>query len=252
MITIDGYRIDATLTESHSFPSEATKYPRESGSAATDHVINNPIEVTIDGIVSDTPIGVIASARQNATAPTDADLEFLPSDEALAKLLAIRTAREPVTIETSLQSFDQMVMTALDIPVDPETGHALRFSATFQQAEIVTNVRTTVQIAKPVGKGNRPPTVVKFGPDGVGQITASTQSGRPLAWNPSKGRYEYANDAGQPGGTPVPNSDLVRTETVDSLHDASGQPIHFDHESGQWVHSDGSPQTKKLPDEPWW
>lgn len=152
MILIDGYEIDVAVTETHGFESEVTEHPVESGADIADHVRARPIVVTLDSVVSDTPIGDLAARRSTDT---------LPSREALARLLAIRDAREPITIETDLRVYDNMVMESLSIPRSVQTGDALRFSATFKQIQLVTNARTTVPVAIPrakkkVDRGNKP------------------------------------------------------------------------------------------------
>ncbi len=261
MITIGGYRIDATLTEDHQFESEVTEYPVESGSAVTDNVRLKPIVVMLEGVVSDTPIGVIATARANQTAAPDAELAFLPSDDALAMLLAIRDAREPVSIESSLKTFDDMVMTNLSVPRDSETGHALRFSATFQQLKVVTNLRTTVQLARPTGLGNRVPKVVRKS----GPINAHSRTNREIAWNDQKGRFEYADKAGQPGGTPVPKSDLPdfvvgpdnRAIQPGDIPTDTENHLYFDQAADEWKNTDGSAVTQRQLDDKrqigsWW
>jgi hypothetical protein len=145
-ILIDGYQIDASLSESHDLDSDVTEYPVETGSSITDNTRPKPITVTIEGIVSDTPLGPVADLRHNESGP---DGSFTPSTEALAVLEGIRSAREPVSITTTLRTFDNMVMTSLSIPRDAATGAALRFSATFTEVIFVTNNRTTVRVATP-------------------------------------------------------------------------------------------------------
>ena len=56
MITIKGFPIDAAITEEHTYDSEVTSYPVESGSDITDNVRTLPIEITIEGLVSDNPL----------------------------------------------------------------------------------------------------------------------------------------------------------------------------------------------------
>lgn len=142
-IRIGPYVIDASVSESHEFSSEVTQYPVEQGGAVTDNIRPKPIVVTIEGIVSDTPIGGVAALRHVGAR---GDGKTTPSSEALAALEAIRLARDPVTITTTLRTFDNMVMTSLSVPRDAATGAALRFSATFQQIIVVTNSRSTVRV----------------------------------------------------------------------------------------------------------
>lgn len=153
-VRINNYLIDAALSESHSYPSDVTSFPVEKGETSdlTDHIRNEPIEVEIEGIVSNTPIGATALARENETAEAGEELEFLPSEEALARLERIRARRLPVTIQTSLKVYENMALIGLDVPRDPTTGRALRFTARFRQITTVTNLRTTIRTATPAGR----------------------------------------------------------------------------------------------------
>lgn len=163
-IIIDGYTIDASISEDHSFDSDVTDFPVEQGANITDNVRPKPIVITIEGIVSDTPLGAIADIRHG-------DDTFTPSNEALAVLEGIRAARQPVTIQTTLRVFENMLMSGLSIPRDPQTGAALRFSATFTEVILVTNNRTTVRVATPSsgsakGLGHKKLTELKQGDKG--------------------------------------------------------------------------------------
>lgn len=204
-VLIGGYVIDVTVNENHQFDSDVTEYPVETGGDITDNVRPKPIIVTLDGVVSDTPIGTIATLRDSQG--DNGQQDFLPSADALAALLAIREAREPVSITTTLQSFDNMVMTGLEVPRDASTGAALRFSATFQQVIFVTNDRTTVRVATP-SNGKQ----VKLGNKAPGNAKGVTRQVDPGdgAWfdidapNPAlgpgaKGRWRY-------GAQPLPGN----------------------------------------------
>lgn len=142
-VMIGGFTIDVAVRESHQFPSEVTRLPVETGTDITDHIRNRPVVVTLDGIVSDTPIGAVAGLR-----PPDS----LPSDDAYSTMLEIRDAREPVTITTSLATYENMALQNLVVPRRSDTGDALRFQATFTQIQLVTNERTTIRTTEPRGR----------------------------------------------------------------------------------------------------
>lgn len=139
---IGSYTIDASIREVHTFESDVTEFPVEQGSPIADNIRPKPITVQIEGIVSNTPLPPISAGRSIVTDETD---DSLPSVSALAALLAIRDAREPVTISTAVKSYDNMVLQSLEVPRDGTTGDALRFSATFVQVTIVTTTRATVR-----------------------------------------------------------------------------------------------------------
>lgn len=149
IVFIDDFELDAAVVEDHTFDSEVTEYPVEKGADVADHVRARPIVVTIEGIVSDTPVGSLAERR------FDQFGEFLYSGEAFTKLQEIRDAREPVRIITSLRSYDNMLLQSIQVPRDARTGDALRFRATFVQLQLVTNARTVIRTAQPRGQKKR-------------------------------------------------------------------------------------------------
>lgn len=147
MLIIDGYRIDVALREDHDLPAEATDHPVERGGDITDHVRVRPVTITVEGIVSDYPVGQLADER--GIREGGGRSVVLPSEEARAHLEGIRAERRLVTVETSKGAFDRMAMVGLSFPVAPGDGDHLRFTATFRQVEIVTNGRTTIIVAVP-------------------------------------------------------------------------------------------------------
>ena len=140
MVIISGYELDVAVSESHVLGSEVSEHPVESGSDVTDNVRTTPVVLTIEGIVSNTPIGPIANKRFPGT---------VPADDIYALLRSIRTKREPVVVETDLRVYDNMVLESLTIPVNVKTGDAFRFRAQFKQLLLVTNERTTIRVAVP-------------------------------------------------------------------------------------------------------
>jgi hypothetical protein len=146
-ITIDGFPIDAAISEDHTFDSDVTDHPVETGSEITDNIQPKPIQVTLDCLVSDTPIGPIAEARGDID--TNGQLILRPSSDAYALMIGIRDKREPVTIATSLQVFENMALVSLSVPRNAQNGESLRFKAVFKQIKYITNLRTTVPVAVP-------------------------------------------------------------------------------------------------------
>lgn len=139
-VFIDGHEIDVFTNETHNFDSLITSDPVEEGSDITDNIKEQPISVVLTGIVSDTPFGQLDLRRP---------LGELHSAAALDKLLEIREAREPVTIETSLRKYENMALERLSVPMNINVGDSFQFTATFKQIRIITTQRTTVNVPAP-------------------------------------------------------------------------------------------------------
>lgn len=138
--------IDCILSDTHEFESEVTQYPVESGSNIVDNVRPKPIKITMEGIVSSSPIGSIATQRSSNS--IDDPIEY-----AYEFLMKIRDTRLPVTIRTSLSTYFNMVMENLSIARSSATADVLRFTATFLQITTVSNKRSTIRTATPSGQG---------------------------------------------------------------------------------------------------
>lgn len=132
--------VDCVLSESHSYESEVTEDPVESGGTISDNVRNNPIEVTMECLVTNAPLD---------GPPADGSS---PSFTTLARLLKIRADREPIPISTSLRTYENMVMRSL--VVTRNTEDALRFTAVFRELEIVS-IKRTPRVAIPIAGGGK-------------------------------------------------------------------------------------------------
>lgn len=143
--TIGSVELDATLSENHMSGQDVTDHPIEEGSPITDHARKRPDSLTIDGLVTDTPVGLTQRQRaaQSSGTVDDADAPGY-AQAAYLKLRELLTGKL-FTIVTGLQVYDDMVLTDLTVPRDRTVGHALRFSATFKNVRIVKN-KITVSI----------------------------------------------------------------------------------------------------------
>ncbi len=157
---IGSIELDASLSESHKSNAEATRHPVEKGAKITDHIRPEPEEITIEGIISNTPLNRTQQTRAVEFVGRDFRSEFVTSstgeapfgvpgymEEAYAKLRDIRKNGELVTIVTQLRTYENMAMISLEIPRDAKTGDSLKFTATFSQIVIVENKVTQIKVA---------------------------------------------------------------------------------------------------------
>jgi hypothetical protein len=144
MIQIDDLIVDIAISEEHSFENEVTDHPVESGGNVTDNTIDKPLTITITGLVSNTPLTQTGTAIPGATQASP-----FPADRARDKLLALKKARNPITVVDSLGTWPNMVLEKLSIPRDAKIGDALKFTATFKELVIATNERTVVAVSMP-------------------------------------------------------------------------------------------------------
>lgn len=138
-VVIDDFLIDCSLRESHNYDSDVTDYPTESGANVSDNIRPLPITVEIEGIVSNSPIGLMVRERVQDKKPSVVALEIFE---------AIRDDRKPVTITTSLRTYENMALKSLTIPRGDHED-ALKFTASFQQIKTVENKRE-IRVSTPI------------------------------------------------------------------------------------------------------
>lgn len=158
LVMIDDFLIDCSISENHTFESQVTEYPVESGSNISDNIRPMPITVEMECLVSNSPIGVMKDFRDTISAAPpgggSGDDGTKPSVAIYEKLQVIRKNRKPVTIRTSIRTFERMVLKNLTIPRSGKSGDDLRFSATFQQIDTVENKRS-IRVSTPIGNGKK-------------------------------------------------------------------------------------------------
>lgn len=231
-IYIDGYPFDLAVSGESSYTSEVTEHPVDADADLADHIRHEPPELTLECVVSDTPIGEIANdpTRQGSEGE-----QALISDAAWDKLHEIRDARRVVTIETPRRTYTSMAMTALSERQDVSTTGGIYFTVSFRQIRIIENKRVTVRVAVPLAKpkdnkGNKQPKPSKLVPRRVDAHDGTWFDPDINAWrygasfNPETNQWEYFK------GTPVGDypkglSDADYRQLIQEKRDAALIPV---------------------------
>ena len=156
-------KLDISMNENHSRLARVTENEIEDGSIVSDHVKLDPRTVSISGIVSNTPISilglgvsvndVLGAANDFLTDPGNAydgivkNSNRSPQD-AWQYLQTLQEQRIPFSIITTLQRYENMIMTSLSAPRTADVGDDLHFTAELRQIEIVESAVTTVPAFK--------------------------------------------------------------------------------------------------------
>ena len=167
--------IDCTVSRSTTLENEVTMHPVEEGPDVTDHIRTKPVTMQIEGLISETPLGIegqkaglVSSGASYANravggfkgaaggAIVGAGAGKLgaklfqaggsPAELGRKALENILLGKLRFRVAIGTRILDNMIMTKLSIPEDNQTGRALKFSATLQQIMVVTG--ETVQIEK--------------------------------------------------------------------------------------------------------
>jgi hypothetical protein len=187
---IQGFEIDAVISEERSTECEITEHPVEKGVSITDHARIRPKMITLDVVVSDTPVGGLAERRgmtidgaftPGSTPNVDIspDGDYIASDVARAWLEALQLKREPISVTSEwvradgskgYKAYDNLMIQSISETISAETGDALTCKVSLKQVTFVTNNRTTVKVAVPRAKkktdlGNKACKDVKKAPE---------------------------------------------------------------------------------------
>ena len=202
---IAALELDAAISIDINTTSTVTSNPIEEGADVSDHVKTENLKISLEAIVSESPInlksaaagllagvgtsflgsaakgfaataiqtglssiaGLIANRGQN-------DIQY--PEKSYNYLRELQTKREPFTAVLNGKSYDNLIITSLSKPEKAEQGGSLFFSASFEQIRIVAS--KTVLIPKSQIKGDRAASAAgkaKLGKQGTTE-TASKKS----------------------------------------------------------------------------
>lgn len=160
-------QLDASIKEDHGRDSPPTEYPVENGNTISDHVFVKPFNLSITGMISDTPIGdtknlltEVATTLTSSLVPPlgvvaagagyalfkSLSQSKSPSVAAYAQLLQLQANAQPFDVLTTLYRYPSMWIRSLSAPRDAETGNALLFTVHLTQLILVTPQSVNVQI----------------------------------------------------------------------------------------------------------
>lgn len=167
--------VDASVNEVHSLPATVTEHPVEQGADVTDHVRLQPLSLTIQGLITNNPIGkpnsqadgidfeqktfeweaapLLTAGVLGAIVGGVTDLLGLDQREAEARGFTqpfnrvgdvfqeferLQREAEVITITTPLATYDNMVIENVDANMSAEAGGSLPFTLSARQVRIVS------------------------------------------------------------------------------------------------------------------
>ena len=175
------FQLDATVNESFSKEMDATTNPVEQGVDITDHIILKPEKLTIEGVMSATPIsatseimglaGSVAAAAGSALAgplggvagavggtlggKSLAGLLGVAADRTLAdfitELSMVADNRLPLEIVTGLRTYKDMVLISYNYARNPTMSGGLTVNLSFQQIRFANSITVRVPLPKVTG-----------------------------------------------------------------------------------------------------
>lgn len=140
---------DTMIQEEHKYSSRVTHYPVEFGTIISDHIIKQPDMIVLSGMISDTPLQLLAP--------------FNRSVAAFNQLVLLQTRRVVVDVVTGIKVYTNMTITSLEVPRTIKTGQTLTFNIEMQKVIFDNTVQLELNagnIAEGV-QDNTPRAIVK-------------------------------------------------------------------------------------------
>lgn len=131
------YELDCTLFEVHTFNSEVTESPIEDGSSIVDHIINRPVELSIEAIITGKK-----ELKADGTV-----VGFSSAKERFGVLNQTRAQGSAVSVLNGMGTYPNMVITNLTITNTPEASihnDTIRFSMSLKQVVVVNSLQVTI------------------------------------------------------------------------------------------------------------
>lgn len=122
--------VDVSPSQNHVFPSKITENPVEDGTIFSDHVILLPIQVDIEGRVSDASLTI-------ANAISGAFTGKLSAAEAFNELVKLQLDKEPFVVVTGLKVYQNMMLENLSVPRSSTDGKSVHFNATLKEVQVI-------------------------------------------------------------------------------------------------------------------
>lgn len=125
---VDKLKLDALLSEEHSYNNQVSRHPIEEGEDVNDYIRSEPDIVTIRGIVSKTPISIPLFLSNFAG-------RYRKAFGDLRKLAKKGTVFDIVTVK---RKYKDMAVLSLNISSDRNTGEVVDFTMTCQKIRRVS------------------------------------------------------------------------------------------------------------------
>lgn len=143
--------LDASVEEIHRKTNVVTDHPVEEGVNIVDHIRHLPDEITISGVVTDTPLYILPSLF----APNPVDNRATTQDRAgqgYDELERIMNDGELVEVITTLRQYDSMHPTSFEVTRNAQTGNVIDFRMALRQVK--TAVAEELSVPDPADPSN--------------------------------------------------------------------------------------------------
>ena len=135
MLLSSGYMIgyvpiDTFVKVEHKSTAELSKYPVETGAYYADHIVIDPIEVEISGLIIDDKMGDLGVAGMVASlATSEYGFPVSKSSATWQMLRLVQSTRQVFGLAAGVEYYPSMMIESLTAVKDKSTCNSLRFTA---------------------------------------------------------------------------------------------------------------------------
>jgi hypothetical protein len=141
---IDGSLIsiefDATTEETHNWTNTVTSSPVEDGSDVTDNILQNPRQLTLTGIITNSPVFL----DDSQTSSIDDSPQETRVNRVFGLLSDLMDKGGLLTVFTRYKVYSDMAITSINIPRTVGIGEAIVFTIEFLKIRIVSTQNVDV------------------------------------------------------------------------------------------------------------
>jgi hypothetical protein len=141
--------IDTSISEDHVYTNRVTDNTIEDGTTVSDHIVRDPEQLTINGIVSNTPITLVQQGENNLVREDLTNRVQVAHDlllgymgrsvpKQLGDIPEQQLTPQLLDIVTGLRTYTDMAITSLSFPRSRVTGNSLRFNISFRKVKKAT------------------------------------------------------------------------------------------------------------------
>lgn len=171
-------RLDMTVDENHQLENQVTEYPIEEGGNISDHIRQLPDKLTLNGLVTNTPINLTQQSNAEIITNAQGKFEVRNLERAIVNNRVISAFEQLLTMSgrkvngetidpqiikvvTGLRVYTNMAIQTISVPRSKITGLALRFNITLINVIKVDSETIAIPNPKPNIKDGSTSTVDK-------------------------------------------------------------------------------------------
>lgn len=154
--------LDATVSENHDYSATVTQFPVENGTVISDHIFNNPVRLSLECLISDSPLSnsrnPLVTIASNLVSFFSFNSGPTRSNAIFEDLMRLFDKRELFQVVTGLKLYKNMAITSLSFPRSSGSGQGLIFRIEMLQVKFASILNISYQRVRLI-EGNSEPII---------------------------------------------------------------------------------------------